>query len=46
MRSFRYNFRRSIEAERQAGVDALFEALGLQPDAEKLRFYLLLDELY
>ena len=46
VRSFRYNFRRCTEAERQAGVDALFEALGLQPDAEKLRFYLLLDELY
>lgn len=46
-RSLRHNMNGKYAAKRrEEEADRLFEALGAKPDAEKLRWYLLLDELF
>ncbi len=46
-RSLRHNMDGTFGARRYDGnADALFDALGVTPDADKLRWYLLLDELF
>ena len=44
VRSLRYNFE-DISAG-QARIDAFFEELGVQPDARKIEYYILLDEIF
>lgn len=46
-RSLRHNmYGKYASKEREADANRLFDALGVKPDAEKLRWYLLLDELF
>ena len=47
-RSIRHNVDGTFGGKVYPGIDAdkLFEALGIQPNSEKLRYYLLLDELF
>ncbi len=46
-RSLRHNMSgKYASKEREIDADRLFDALGVKPDAEKLRWYLLLDELF
>jgi aminoglycoside phosphotransferase/GNAT superfamily N-acetyltransferase len=46
VRSLRYNLRGLEEQQRESYVDLLFAHLGIKPDEEKLRYYILLDELF
>ncbi len=46
VRSLRYNLGNIGETEKDKYIDLLFSRLGLQPDAEKIRYYILLDELF
>ena len=46
-RSLRHNMSgKYASKERKIDADRLFDALGVKPDAEKLQWYLLLDELF
>ncbi len=46
-RSLRHNMEgKYASVKRKADADRLFDALGVAPDPEKLRWYLLLDELF
>ena len=46
VRSLGYNLRNVAEAEKNQYINLLFSVLGIEPDWEKIDYYILLDELF